>query len=173
MASPESEAKHGASSPSGGSTARLYLKLLLAAALVVAVDQVTKSLALDRLADGPVDLIEGAVTFNLAFNPGGVFGLGQNLTSVFLVATIVVIVGILFAVRRLADTRWVIPLGLVLGGGAGNLVDRLFRDHDGKVVDFIDLHVWPIFNLADSAIVIGVGVLLLLSFRTPRVEEEE
>lgn len=173
MASLESEAEHDASSVSRDSTARLYVKLLLAAALVVVADQATKSLALDRLADGPVDLIEGAVTFNLAFNPGGVFGLGQNLTSVFLVATIVVIVGILIAVRRLADTRWVIPLGLVLGGGVGNLIDRLFRDHDGKVVDFIDLHVWPVFNLADSAIVIGVGVLLLLSFRTPREERDE
>ena len=173
MASPESEAELGASTLSRPSTVRLYLKLLGAAAVVVALDQTTKSLALDRLADGPVAVIEGAISLRLAFNPGGVFGLGQGFTSVFLVATIVVIFGILFAVRRLVDTRWVIPLGLVLGGGIGNLVDRLFRDHDGKVVDFIDLHVWPIFNLADSAIVIGVGILLLLSFRSPRTDKDE
>jgi signal peptidase II len=172
MASSETETSTDEPITSRPSNVRLYLRLLIAAAAVVALDQGTKSLALEGLADGPVDLIEGAVTLRLAFNPGGVFGIGQNLTSVFLVATIVVIFGILVAVRRLEDTRWVVPLGLVLGGGVGNLVDRVLRDHDGKVVDFIDLHVWPIFNLADSAIVIGVCVLLLLSFRTPRGEDE-
>ncbi len=154
-------------------TPRLYANLLFPAALVVAADQVTKSLAVDRLSDGAVDLIEGAVSFRLALNSGGVFGLGQGLTSVFLVATVVVVGGILLAVRRLDDARWVVPLGLVLGGGMGNLADRLFRDFDGRVVDFIDLHVWPVFNVADSAIVIGVGLLLLLSLRSPRARSRE
>jgi signal peptidase II len=59
---------------------------------------------------------------------------------------------------------------MILGGGIGNLVDRAFRDTSGRVVDFIDLHVWPVFNIADSAIVVGVGVILLLMLRSPSPE---
>ena len=118
--------------------------------------------------NGPVDLIEGVITFRLSFNPGGVFGIGQDFPAVFLVATVAVIGFILVWARRIEDRRWLIPLGMVLGGGLGNIFDRLFRDTDGKVVDFIDLHVWPIFNLADSAIVIGVLWILVLGFRTQK-----
>jgi signal peptidase II len=144
----------------------VYPPLLIAALIVLALDQLTKSIALESLADGPVDLIEGAITFRLSYNPGGVFGLGQDWPALFLVATVVVIGFILIWARRIDDRRWLIPLGLVLGGGLGNIFDRVVRDTDGKVVDFIDLHVWPIFNLADSAIVVGVLLILFLGFRT-------
>jgi signal peptidase II len=60
----------------------------------------------------------------------------------------------------------------VLGGGLGNLFDRVFRDTDGRVVDFVDLHVWPVFNVADSAITIGVIALLIMSFRAERQPDE-
>ena len=146
----------------------VYPLLLLTALVVLGLDQLTKSLALENLADGPVDLIEGAVTFRLSFNPGGVFGLGQGFPALFLVATVLVIGLILVWARKIDDRRWLLPLGLVLGGGFGNIFDRLLRDTDGKVVDFIDLHVWPIFNLADSAIVTGVLFILVLGFRTEK-----
>jgi signal peptidase II len=61
-----------------------------------------------------------------------------------------------------------LPLGLVLGGGLGNVSDRLIRDTGGRVVDFIDLHVWPVFNLADVSIVTGVGLILIMSARSER-----
>jgi signal peptidase II len=142
-----------------------YLLLVGVAAIVVILDQITKSLALSRLADGPVDLIAGALTLRLTYNSGGAFGLMQGMPVFFLVATIIVVIVILAWTHRIERTSWVIPLGMVLGGGLGNLVDRLVRDTPG-VIDFIDLHVWPVFNLADSSIVVGVVALLLLNMRS-------
>jgi signal peptidase II len=147
--------------------ARLYLVVALVGSLVVAIDQATKQLALDALADGPVDLIDGILTLRLTLNPGGAFGVLQGLPGFFLVASIGIVIAILYWVRHLEDGRWAWPLGMILGGGIGNLADRVLRDTDGRVVDFIDLHVWPVFNIADSAIVLGVGVILLLMIRSP------
>ncbi|HYN35451.1 MAG TPA: signal peptidase II [Actinomycetota bacterium] len=147
-------------------TRSAYPTLLISALLVLIADQLTKTLVLETLQDGPVDLISGIITFRLSYNPGGVFGIGQDFPALFLVATVLVVGGILFWARKIEDRRWLIPLGLVLGGGLGNVFDRLFRDTGGRVVDFIDLHVWPIFNLADSAIVIGVLLILIIGFRS-------
>lgn len=147
----------------------VYPKLFTVAALVVLVDQVTKSLALEHLAGGPLDLIEGAITFRLTFNSGGAFGILQGFPAFFLVATIVAGAVIIVWVRHLNEPGWTIPLGLVLGGGVGNVIDRVVRDTPG-VVDFVDLHVWPIFNVADSCIVTGVLVILFLGFRSDRHE---
>jgi signal peptidase II len=74
---------------------------------------------------------------------------------------------ILVWARSIDSTMHLIPLGMVLGGGLGNLFDRVVRDTGGRVVDFIDLHVWPVFNVADSAIVLGVIGLLIVTARTP------
>lgn len=154
---------HGLQAPGGTRPLKIYGVLLAVAAVVVSVDQITKELALSGLSDGPMELIEGVLTLRLTFNPGGAFGLLRGLPGFFLVATVLVIGVILLWARRLDDLKSAIPLGLVLGGGLGNLADRLFRDTGGKVVDFIDLHVWPVFNLADSAIVAGVVLILLLN----------
>jgi signal peptidase II len=143
-----------------------YAVLGLTALAIIVLDQATKQLALSGLDDGPVDLIDGALTLRLTYNSGGAFGLLQGLPGFFLIATVVVVVAILLWVRRIEDYRWMVPLGMVLGGGLGNVTDRIVRATDGRVVDFIDLHWWPVFNLADASIVIGVGVILLLSART-------
>lgn len=138
------------------------------AVLVVIVDQLTKQLALDNLAFGPVDVIDGVLTLNLHLNPGGAFGLMQGIPGFFLIATLLVAGFILVWAHKLEGTTHLIPLGLVLGGGLGNVFDRLFRDTGGKVVDFIDLHVWPVFNVADSAICIGVVLLFIVTLRSER-----
>jgi signal peptidase II len=144
----------------------LYRPLLITAAIVAFVDQLTKSWALAELEGGrSIDVIDGILGLRLTFNAGGAFGLGREFPAFFLVATIVVIVLIVGWLGRTGETSAAVPLGLVLGGGIGNLLDRVFRDFDGRVVDFIDLHLWPVFNIADSCIVIGVGVLLLMSLR--------
>lgn len=143
-----------------------YALLLLVAVSVIVADQITKQLALDNLADGPIHLIDGVLSLNLHYNPGGAFGLLQGLPGFFLVSTIVIAGVLLMWAHKLEGRAHLIPLGLVLGGGLGNVTDRVFRDTGGKVVDFIDLHVWPVFNLADSAIVIGVGLLLILTARS-------
>lgn len=147
---------------------RLYGVMLCAAAVVIVADQVTKSLALDRLRDGEQVVIEGVLSFRLAFNPGGAFGLLQGFPEFFLVASLVAAVLILFWVRTIGEPSWAIPLGLVLGGGLGNVIDRTFRDTGGRVVDFIDFHVWPTFNIADSCIVTGIGLILILGARSER-----
>lgn len=152
---------------------RLYLRLLVVAAVVVAIDQLTKQLALDYLSDGPVDLIPGAVSFRLAFNSGGAFGLFQDAPVFFLLASVSVIVVILVWAGRSKESGFEIPLGLVLGGGMGNVIDRAFRGLDGQVVDFVDLHVWPVFNVADSAIVIGVILIAIAGFFPKRTPAEQ
>ena len=139
-----------------------YRLLGLVAALVIAIDQATKSLALETLADGPVEVIPGVFSLRLTFNSGGAFGLLQGMPGFFLVATVAIIGVILVWARRIEARGWLVALGLVLGGGFGNVIDRVVRDQGGGVVDFLDFHVWPVFNLADSAIVAGVGLLLLL-----------
>lgn len=141
-----------------------YRLLGVVGALVVAADQATKTLALESLADGPIDLFGGAVTLRITINSGGAFGVLQGVPGFFLVATIGIIAGILLWARNVDHTGWLVALGLVLGGGVGNVVDRVVRDHGG-VVDFVDLHWWPVFNVADACIVTGVCLLLLLGTR--------
>jgi signal peptidase II len=148
-----------------------YGLLLLVAAVVVVVDQLTKHLALQNLADGPIHLIDGVLSLSLHYNSGGAFGLLQSLPGFFLIATIFVAGLILVWARHMEGAAHLIPLGLVLGGGLGNVIDRVVREPGGRVVDFIDLHVWPVFNVADCAIVIGVGLLLIVTARTPTPAE--
>jgi signal peptidase II len=142
-----------------------YLVLSMVAAVVIGIDQLTKSIALANFEDDPQDVIEGVLTFRITYNSGGAFGLLQGLPGLFLVATIVAAVVILFWVRHLDRPHWMVPLGMVLGGGVGNLVDRTVRSTDGQVVDFIDFHVWPVFNIADVCIVTGVLWLIFLGGR--------
>lgn len=152
----------------------LYRILISTAAVVVALDQLTKQLALDALSGGRViDVVDGAVSLRLTYNSGGAFGIFQGHPTVFLVATIVVALAILVWARRVEHRSWAVPLGMVFGGGVGNVVDRVARDTPG-VVDFVDLHVWPVFNLADSCIVTGVAIVLWLSARSaPRGADDD
>ena len=143
-----------------------YGVVLTVATIVVALDQLTKQLALNSLADGPVELIDGVLTLRLAYNSGGAFGLLQGIPGFFLVATLVVVALILLWVRNVDDIGALVPLGMILGGGLGNVFDRLFRDLGGRVVDFVDVGWWPVFNLADSCIVTGVGLILLVGVRS-------
>jgi len=146
---------------------RGYRLLGLVAALVILADQVTKTLALETLSDRPVNLFGGFVTLRITINSGGAFGVLQGVPGFFLLATIGIVAGILLWARNVEHRGWLIALGLVLGGGVGNVIDRLVRDHGG-VVDFVDLHWWPVFNVADACIVTGVGLLLLLGTRGER-----
>lgn len=152
--------------------ARRYVLLFSISAIVVALDQISKHVALTELADGPVHLIDGILSLRLTFNSGGAFGLLQGLPGVFLVATLAIVSLILVWVRKIEHKSWIVSLGLVVGGGLGNVGDRVFRDFGGRVVDFVDLHVWPVFNVADAAIVSGV-VLMLIVTSLPNKRKEE
>ena len=103
----------------------------------------------------------------LEYNSGSSFSLAQGWAPV-IAATAVVIVAVLVVMVRNARSNGVaVALGLVIGGALGNLSDRVFRSHHGSVVDFIALHFWPTFNVADSCVVIGSILLVLLLWRSP------
>lgn len=165
---------HGLQAKRRASSLGVYLPLLATAAVVAGLDQLTKQVALRSLSDGPIDLIDSVLSLRLTFNPGGAFGVLQGVPGFFLVATVGIILFILVWVRKVEDARSIVPLGMVLGGGLGNLFDRLFRDETGgRVVDFVDLHVWPVFNLADASISIGVLLILWLAFRSERASSDQ
>ncbi|HET9442590.1 MAG TPA: signal peptidase II [Acidimicrobiales bacterium] len=135
-------------------------------AAVVALDQVTKSLALARLGDGPVEVF-WTLRFNLSFNSGLAFSQGRGLTPLITVAAVAVVVILVLVARKARTLPVQVALGLLLGGAVGNLTDRLLRDHGGAVVDFIDLQWWPIFNVADMAITVGALLLVVAGAREP------
>jgi len=149
---------------------RSRLPLLLSVgAAVLAADLLSKQLAVHLLGDRePIGLLGGVLTLRLVRNPGAAFGMAQGLTVVLTAGAVVVVVAILRMARRLRSGPWAVALGLVLGGALGNLTDRLFRAPSpgrGHVVDFLELPRWPVFNLADSAIVVAAVLMVLLSAR--------
>jgi signal peptidase II len=155
----------------GGAAAAPTVRLLaLIAAVVLVADIVTKVVAVAELEGrAPVELLGGLVYLQLIRNPGAAFSLATGYTWLLTIVAIAVVVVIVRVARRLRSTGWAIALGLVLGGALGNLTDRIFRAPgplQGHVVDVVSLfatdgRVWPVFNLADSSIVSG-GVLLVL-----------
>ncbi|GAB2950977.1 signal peptidase II [Micromonospora polyrhachis] len=158
-----------------GHPSRRRAVLILAATAVVALlaDLGTKHLALATLEDRePVRLLGGAVYLSLTRNSGAAFSLGSDYTWVFPLITTVVVSWICWMAVRLRSVPWAIALGLVLGGALGNLTDRIFRAPGvlvGHVVDMISVfdpygQVFPIFNLADSSLVCGVILAVLLEF---------
>jgi signal peptidase II len=130
----------------------------------VLLDRLTKRWAEQTLAS-PRDLIDGVLTLRLTTNSGGAFSLGDRAPLVFAAAAIVVCAAIAVTSFRARASTHAVALGLVLGGASGNLVDRVLRGPglSGRVIDFIDLHVWPVFNVADAAIVIGAILLAAAS----------
>ena len=159
------------------SRSRTRVRLLgVIAALVLAADVLIKVVSVDRLeGQAPIELLGGAVYLVLVRNPGAAFSLATGYTWVLSLVAVAVVVVIVRIARRLRSTGWAVALGLVLGGALGNLGDRVFRAPGplrGHVVDMVSLlapdgSVWPVFNLADSAIVSG-GVLLVLLALTGR-----
>lgn len=135
----------------------------LVAAFALTLDIVSKSLVAANLARHSVRLMDGAVYLVETRNSGAAFAVGTGLTTLLTLVAVVIAAIILRVARRMRSVGWAIALGLILGGALGNLVDRLFREPGvgrGHVVDWISLfsgdgHVWPIFNLADAAIVCG------------------
>jgi len=143
----------------------------LAAAVVVVLDQLSKQWALGALADGPIDLV-GSLRLNLTFNDSAAFSIGGGRTTLIAVLALTVALVIVRLGLRAEQRLWAIGLGVILGGALGNLVDRAFRTGDGflggHVVDFVDLQWWPVFNVADTSLWVGIGLLAISSWRTDR-----
>lgn len=178
--------------PAEGAPARrpgLMLAAYLIAAFAIALDQVTKALAIANLdPTEPVRLFGGLVYLSLTRNPGAAFSIATDYTWVLAIVATAVVVFLVFLARRIVYPMWAVALGLVLGGAAGNLVDRVVRDPSepshwfdgglsgfftdsgiglGHVIDFISVfkpfgQAFAIFNLADSALVCGVILIVAL-----------
>ncbi len=133
-----------------------------------ATDLGTKEWALRALADGDVAVLGDWFVLHLTFNPGAAFSTGAQFTIVFTGLAIVAVAVVLWLSRRLGSTLWACALGVLLGGVAGNLTDRLVRDPEpfrGHVVDFLMLPNWPVFNVADICINVAAGLIILQTFR--------
>lgn len=158
---------------------RRILLLVGIAAGVLALDVVTKVLAVATLEDRPpVRLLGGAVNLVLLRNPGAAFSMVTGYTWVLTLIALVVVGVIIRIARRLVSPGWAVGLGLVLGGALGNLSDRIFRSPgplEGHVVDMVSLFstngsVWPVFNAADSGIVCGGILLVLMTLRGVEID---
>jgi signal peptidase II len=126
---------------------------------VIAADQVTKSLAVSHL-HRPLHLW-GSWGFALRYNSGSAFSLFSDHAPVLTVLAIVLVAALLVAAWRVTSMSLTVGIALVLGGAVGNVADRMFRGHHGDVVDFITAPHWPTFNVADSAITVGVCVVIV------------
>jgi len=139
------------------------------AALVLAIDQLTKWWAVSTLeGEPPVRVVGDLLKLELVRNPGAAFSLGTGYTFIFTGIAIVVVVVIIRTSRRLGSVWWAIALGGMLGGAIGNLSDRIFRapgGFQGYVVDFIELPHYPVFNCADMAIVGSAVLMVILALR--------
>lgn len=160
---------------------------------VLAIDQATKRWALERLAPavvgGPREIIEvlGPLQFNLAFNTGASFSLGSDSGALIGVVALAIVVVLALVARKVDSKVQLVLIGIVMGGALGNIVDRLTRIGavdpftgevatgfmSGAVVDFIDVQFWPIWNVADMAVVVGGILLAVLSAFAPAEQPDE
>ena len=158
-------------------TREKWEKLILPviAVLILVADQISKYLVMAHLELGeswaPVPALERWFIFRYATNTGVAFGLFPNKGYLFMVIAMAVVVIIVLYYRHLPRGQWLIriSLGLQLGGALGNLLDRVRL---GRVTDFIDFRIWPVFNLADMSIVAGVSILAFSLLREDWLEQK-
>jgi signal peptidase II len=133
------------------------------------IDFATKSWALNSLdSRNPVKLLGEFLQLTLLKNSGAAFSLAQGATIIFTIFAILVVAAIAYYSIKITSFGWSIVLGLALGGILGNLTDRIFRSpgfFTGHVIDWIQIPNWPVFNLADSAIVVAATIAVILSIR--------
>jgi signal peptidase II len=146
------------------------------AALVLTADQATKALVLRNLSVGemwnPIPFLRPLVTVTHVTNTGAAFGLFRDYGLFFAIVAVIVVVGIIAFYRYLPPRQnlLTLSLGLQLGGAFGNLLDRMRL---GSVVDFIDFKIWPVFNVADMAIVAGVCMLAFILLFGSQEEDQK
>ena len=148
---------------------RTWLLFVAVAASFLAIDQVSKILAVRHLSEGPdVELVGEVLQLHLTYNPGAAFSLGTRFTVVLALLACTATLVVLWISRRVASRWWAVALGLLLAGIGGNLLDRLLREPGplrGHVVDFLMLPNWPVFNIADICINVGVAMILVQVLR--------
>ncbi|GGW52805.1 signal peptidase II [Streptomyces caelestis] len=158
------------SAAAGQTRGKRRIAVLFAVATVAyALDLISKMIVVAKLEHHPpIEIIGDWLRFEAIRNAGAAFGFGEAFTVIFTMIAAAVIVVIARLARKLYSLPWAIALGLLLGGALGNLTDRIFRApgvFEGAVVDFIAPKHFAVFNLADSAIVCGGILIVLLSFK--------
>jgi len=148
----------------GPGAARRLLVTGAVALVVVAADQATKSWAVHRLARGPIHVV-WKLDLELTYNSGAAFSVAQGWAPVLGAVALVVVLVLLTTARRVQSTPLALALGLVVGGALGNLADRVVRSNHGSVIDFVALHFWPTFNVADACVVVGGIMAAMLLWR--------
>ncbi|MEU8390399.1 signal peptidase II [Micromonospora sp. NPDC048843] len=147
----------------------MFRAVVLIAAVVLAADQLTKYWAESALSGGQTITILGdLLQLRLLYNPGAAFSIGSAYTWIFAVFAAAAVVAVTVVAWRVTSRAWGVALGLVLGGATTHLLDRLFREPGfarGHVVDFIDYAGFFVGNVADIALVVGVGIVMLLNVR--------
>jgi len=150
-------------------SSKLWLRLYTISWAVWLFDFATKVWAINNLsASNPTKIIGDFLQLTLIRNSGAAFSLAQGATIIFTLFAIFVVGVIAYFAPRITSGGWSIVLGLALGGVLGNLTDRIFRSpgyFTGHVIDWIELTHWPVFNVADSAIVVAAGIAIVLSIR--------
>jgi signal peptidase II len=150
-------------------SSNLWKRLYTIAWTVWLVDFATKVWALNNLsASNPTKIIGDFLQLTLIRNSGAAFSLAQGATIIFTFFAIFVVGEIAYYAPRITSRGWSVVLGLALGGVLGNLSDRIFRSpgyFTGHVIDWIELTHWPVFNVADTAIVVAAGIAVILSIR--------
>ena len=152
----------------------LYMYYLIAL-LIIMVDQITKWLVVKYMTLGEsIPIIENFLYITSHRNRGAAWGILQGQMWFFYIVTTVVIIGIVFYIRKFSTDKLTgISLGLILGGAIGNFIDRIFRN---EVVDFVHTYIFsysfPVFNVADSALCIGVGLLVIAMFMEEKRAKE-
>jgi len=143
-----------------------WQRLYFLSAIVWAIDYSTKVWALNNLSQRePREIIGSFLQLRLVFNPGAAFSFGTNITFIFTILALAAIAVIAYYAIRIENRWWAAVLGLALGGILGNLTDRIFRAPsilNGHVIDWIELPRWPVFNVADIAIVCAALLSVLL-----------
>lgn len=182
----------GSAAGSGGAAGRprrrLFAVLVTLAAVIYAADLATKTVVLRTLeGEPPLVVLPGVLQFRVIFNSGAAFSIGTGMTFVFTLIAAGVVVAIVRTARKLGSRSWAVTLGLLLGGATGNLTDRLLRypsgfgrssQLQGHVVDFIEvlpgnfpvIDYFPVFNIADSAIVCGGILAVILAWRNVQID---
>jgi signal peptidase II len=154
----------------------LFGLALIVTAVVVAVDQVTKAVALGQLSERVrVPLLGDLLGLQLAFNPGTIMSFGSGSTWVFTLLSALAMPVAFIAATKVRSSGWAVVIGLLWGGAMGNLLDRLFAPPGvgvGHVVDFISYGDLFIGNLADVALGAGVALGALLAWRTSRSSQQ-
>jgi len=172
--SDQSTSQNDGTAGTEGSRPRRFIVLIAVAALALAADIVSKVLVVDRLeGHKPVELLGGLTTLRVTRNSGAAFSIGTGSTWIFTIIACAVVFAIIRTARNLRSLPWAICLGLLLGGAVGNLIDRILRSpgsFQGHVVDWIEWPNWPVFNLADSAIVCGGILAVILAGRGIQID---